>query len=92
MCFFAGLFVSYYGEHRNNPIIRFGRVAMLPEDRIPWRTDPSKPVENVRLYLLETQSYGGNSGAPVFFFLGADRNPGGLVLGPALVISMLPRS
>ena len=32
--FFAGLFVSYYGERKNNPILRFGRVAMLPEDRI----------------------------------------------------------
>jgi hypothetical protein len=83
--FFTGLFVAYYGEHRNNPIVRFGRVAMLPEDRIPWRTDATKPAENVRLYLLETQSYGGNSGSPVFFSLGADRNPGSLILGPPLI-------
>jgi len=83
--FFTGLFVSYYGEHRNNPIVRFGRVAMLPEDRIPWRTDPTKLPENVRLYLLETQTYGGNSGSPVFFFLGSDRDPGSLVLGPPLI-------
>ena len=79
--FFAGLFVSYYGEHRNNPIVRFGRVAMLPEDRIEWRTDATKQSEYVRLYLIETQSYGGNSGSPVFFSLGSDRQPGSIILG-----------
>jgi hypothetical protein len=35
------------------------------------------------LYLLETQSYGGNSGSPVFFYLGHDRFPGQLVVGPS---------
>jgi hypothetical protein len=83
--FFAGLFTSYYGEHRNNPIVRFGRVAMLPEDRIEWRTDASKPAEHVRLYLLETQSYGGNSGSPVFFLLGSDRQPGSIIIGPPVI-------
>jgi hypothetical protein len=83
--FFTGLFMSYYGEHRNNPIVRFGRVAMLPEDRISWRVDASKPADMVQLYLLETQSYGGNSGSPVFFFLGADRTPGALMVGPPVI-------
>jgi hypothetical protein len=83
--FFVGLFVDYYGEHRNNPIARFGHVAMFPEDRIPWRDDASKPSELVQLYLLETQSYGGNSGSPVFFFLGSDRVPGSLVVGPPVI-------
>lgn len=51
------------GEHRNNPIVRFGRVALLPEDKIPWQEN-GKSAESVELYLLETQSYGGNSGSP----------------------------
>src|ERR1700722_12525700 len=34
--FFAGLLVQFYGEHRNFPVVRFGRVAMLPDERIPW--------------------------------------------------------
>ena len=83
--FFTGLFVPYYGEHRNFPIARFGRVAMLPDDRITWQDDPSQPAQKVELYLLETQSYGGNSGSPVFFYLGSDRNPGSLILGPPLL-------
>jgi hypothetical protein len=53
--FFTGLFVSHYGDHHNDPIVRFGRVAMLPKDRIAWQ-ESSKPAEQVELYLLETQS------------------------------------
>jgi hypothetical protein len=79
--FFTGLYTGYYGQHHNSPIIRFGRVAMLPEDKIHF--EANKPAE--RLYMLETQSYPGNSGSPVFFFLGADRTPGSLVLGPPVI-------
>jgi hypothetical protein len=79
--FFAGLFVAYYGEHRNNPIIRFGRVAMLPEDRVSWRDDPTQPPKDERLYLIETQTYGGNSGSPVFFSLSSElAKPGQLLM------------
>jgi hypothetical protein len=27
--FFVGLFTSFYGQHKNFPIVRFGRVAMI---------------------------------------------------------------
>lgn len=83
--FFTGLYTHYYGDNRNNPIVRFGRVSMLPEDRIEWLDNPGKPTELVELYLLETQSYGGNSGSPVFFFLGADRQAGTLYVGPPVI-------
>lgn len=76
--FFAGLYTGYYGARRNSPIIRFGRVAMLPEDKITF--EANKPPE--QLYMLEIQSYPGNSGSPVFFFLGSDRTPGSIVIGP----------
>jgi len=82
--FFTGLFTSYVGEHRNNPIVRFGKVAMLPEDRIAWQEN-GQPLQLVELYLLETQSYGGNSGSPVFFSFGADRNPGSIIVGPPVL-------
>jgi hypothetical protein len=82
--FFTGLFTSYLGEHRNNPIVRFGRVAMLPEDRITWQ-ETGQAAQLVELYLLETQSYGGNSGSPVFFYFGADRNPGSIIVGPPVL-------
>lgn len=84
--FFVGLFTTYYGEHRNNPIVRFGHVAMFPEDPIDWTNYQGQPVEHAQLYLIETQSYGGNSGSPVFFSLGSDRMPsGGMVIGSPLI-------
>jgi len=82
--FFTGLFISYVGEHRNNPIVRFGRVAMLPEDRITW-IENGQPSQLVELYLLETQSYGGNSGSPVFFYPSIDNTPGVIVAGPPVL-------
>lgn len=78
--FFAGLFASHYGEKRNTPIFRFGRVAMLTDDRVRWQ-EAGKPLEMVELFLLETMSFGGNSGSPVFFSQGMDRQPGSIVIG-----------
>ena len=77
--FFAGLFWQFVGEHRNHPIVRFGRVALVTDERITWngvKTD---------LYLIESGAYGGNSGAPVFFYLGPERIPGSLVVGPRVL-------
>ena len=80
-----GLFSPYYGAQKNIPIFRFGRVAMLPDDRIPWTTDQTKPSQLIQAYLIETQTYGGNSGSPVFFYLGADRVPGSIIIGQPLL-------
>ena len=52
-----------------------GRVAMVTDEKIPWKN------RLTRLYLIESGSYGGNSGSPVFFHLGSDRKPGVLFLG-----------
>ena len=78
--FFTGLFAPHYGDKVNTPIFRFGRVAMLTDDRIRWQ-EAGKAAEQVELYLLETMSFGGNSGAPVFFSQGMDREPGHLIIG-----------
>ncbi len=74
--FFTGLFTSYMGENKIYPIFRFGRVALMSEERIPWNED-----ESLNLYLFESTTYGGNSGSPVFFYLGSDRGDGGLHVG-----------
>lgn len=79
--FFVGLFASYYGEKRNNPVVRFGKVAMVPEDRISFGSP-----EKSWLYLIEAQSYGGNSGSPVFVSLGIDRDPNRLFIGPPQIV------
>ncbi len=77
--FFTGLFTPYPGAEKNYPVVRFGRVALVTDEKIDWKGTP------MTLYLIEAGSYGGNSGAPVFFYLGSDRNPGSLVLGPPVL-------
>lgn len=77
--FFTGLFVPYIGDTKNYPIVRFGRVALVTDEKIEWngaKTD---------LYLLESASYGGNSGSPVFFYLGADREPESIIIGDPVI-------
>ncbi len=61
--FFTGLFTPFYGSDRNFSIVRFGRVAMLKDERIPWQ---GKALD---LYLIECQSFGGNSGSHVLSIL-----------------------
>ncbi len=77
--FFTGLFSRHPGVERNYPIVRFGRVALVTDEKIEW-----KPGKKMDLYLIEAGSYGGNSGAPVFFALGSDREPGKLILGSTI--------
>lgn len=78
--FFTGLFTPHSKTKRNYPIVRFGRVALMTDEKI--ELEPGKEMD---LYLIEAGSFGGNSGSPVFFYLGSDRNPGGLVLGPPII-------
>lgn len=82
--FFMGLFSGHIGQRKNSPITRFGKVAMVTDDKVFWQ-EAGKPPQLLDLYLIESFSFGGNSGSPVFFFLGIDREVGGLVLGPPLL-------
>jgi hypothetical protein len=77
--FFTGLFSPHVGTLRNYPIVRFGKVALITEEKIKF----GKLAAD--LYLVETGSYGGNSGSPVFFNLGSDREPGSIILGPPIL-------
>ena len=82
--FFAGLFTSYMGQKKNQPIIRFGKVSLMSDEKIEWK-EKDKPVKLLDLYLLECQSFGGNSGSPVFFNLNPMRRPGQLNLGGPVI-------
>lgn len=35
--FFIGLFEHFFGAKRNYPIARFGRVALITDEKIPWK-------------------------------------------------------
>ena len=44
-------------------------------------------AKKTEIYLIEAQSYGGNSGSPVFFFLGSDRMKNvGTIVGPPIIM------
>ena len=86
--FFVGLFTPYYGDQRNYPITRFGRVALITDEKIPWKDKKDAAPKMLDLYLVESQSFGGNSGSPVFFYLDATREPGSIVIGaPTLLLA-----
>jgi hypothetical protein len=74
--FFTGMFTSFLGEKRSYPIVRFGKLAMIPDEKINFGPLPAEG------YLMEAFSFGGNSGSPVFFYPSADNTPGALTLGP----------
>ena len=74
--FFTGLFTPHLGQQKNLPVVRFGRVALITEEKVNFGGTP------MDLYLIESSSFGGNSGSPVFFYLGSDREPGSIVVGP----------
>jgi hypothetical protein len=79
--FFSGLFTSHIGQKKNQPILRFGKVALISDEKIEWK-EKGKDPKMLELYLVELQSFGGNSGSPVFFYLGPTRQPSILTLGP----------
>jgi len=60
--FFIGLFVQFYGSGRNIPVCRFGHLAMIPDEPISFAGLPPQ-----KLFLMESFTYGGNSGSPAFF-------------------------
>lgn len=80
--FFTGLFTSYQGAQRNYPIVRFGKLALVTPEAIEWGEDKVRS----HLYLMEVTAFGGNSGAPVFFYLSTDRIPDAVVIGPPQVL------
>ena len=58
---FTGLFTAFIGDAKINPIVRFGKIALVSEEKIDWVKGKSD------LILVETSSYGGNSGSPIYF-------------------------
>jgi hypothetical protein len=74
--FIPGLFSSHMGNQRNIPLVRFGNIATMREELVPWQIqrDGKMIKMNVDTYLIETRSIGGLSGSPVFVHLGSERH------------------
>jgi hypothetical protein len=58
--FIAGMFISVPGEMKNIPIVRYGIIAAMPDEKI--RTEYGYHLA----YLIEVRSTGGLSGSPAF--------------------------
>ena len=54
---FSGLFLPYSGAKKNYPIVRHGKIALMPEEKIPWLTI-SGQTSMQDLYLAESHFLG----------------------------------
>jgi hypothetical protein len=75
--FFVGLFSEHPGHERNQPVVRFGSIALMPREKLPLRLDPGSGHKTpVGAYLIEARSWGGHSGSPAFVFYLPTREEG----------------
>ncbi|MDE3075756.1 MAG: hypothetical protein KGJ86_10040, partial [Chloroflexota bacterium] len=61
--FMIGRFISHEGKQQNTPSVRFGNIAMMPDE--PLRHQYGFDQES---FLVEARSIGGYSGSPVFVY------------------------
>lgn len=58
--FFPALFSGHEGQKQIQPVVRFGKIALITDERVSWGDQWQQ------LMLIESYSIGGNSGSPVF--------------------------
>ncbi len=63
--YLTGLFTEHYGKERNLPIARFGHISRMP-GMVEIKSAGGRA--EITAYLAEFQSWGGQSGSPVFFW------------------------
>lgn len=68
-----GLFEPLPGRGRNQPIVRFGRIALMPHEAIEVKLGKLGPHKEIEAYLVEMHVWGGSSGSPVFLYWPANR-------------------
>lgn len=65
--FMVGRFISHEGRQRNLPLIRFGNISMMPNEKIE-----DKYGRKQKVFLIEMRSLAGFSGSPVFVYLASN--------------------
>ncbi len=68
---FTGLFVQFIGQVKSEPIVREGKIAMIPDEKMPTTLHV---LGNV--YLVDAHVFGGNSGSPMLVNLSGQRDNG----------------
>jgi hypothetical protein len=75
--FSVGLFAGFSGQQRIQPIVRFGKIALTPHEKVMAQLDPPSDVETaIDAYLIECIAWDGQSGSPVFANFGPGRIQG----------------
>src|SRR6266404_4012536 len=72
---FTGLFIQMIGQTHSEPIVREGKIAMMPKEQIQTTLRVLGDI-----YLVDCHVFGGNSGSPMFIDLAGQRQ-GGLTVG-----------
>jgi hypothetical protein len=85
--FFMGLFSEHPGVGRNQPIARFGNIALMPGEKV--LVDVGDSTARIRAYLVEARSSGGHSGSPAFIYFPADRFGNSITVSATLPIFFL---
>ena len=73
--FITGLLSYHPGTRKNEPVVRIGNLACMPEDKVLV----SRSFGAMDAYLIEARSIGGLSGSPVFLNPGIVRGLGGQI-------------
>jgi hypothetical protein len=81
--FMLGRFIAHSGQQRNQPLARFGNIAMMPGEKV---LDGRQM--RVDAFLVEMHSLPGFSGSPVFVAIGAGSYRG--VYGSDKQAKMMP--
>jgi hypothetical protein len=63
--YFMGRFIGHDGTQRNTPVVRFGSIAMLPNEPV-YQKDRGFHQES---FLVEARSLSGFSGSPVLLYI-----------------------
>jgi hypothetical protein len=85
--FFMGLFSEHPGVERNEPIARFGNIALMPGEKL--QVDAGDAMARIRAYLVEARSWGGHSGSPAFVYFPPDRFGNSISLNVVLPVFLL---
>jgi hypothetical protein len=85
--FFMGLFSEHPGAEHNQPIARFGNIALMPGEKV--QVDAGGSTVRIHAYLVEARSSGGHSGSPAFVYFPPDRFGNSVVVSPTLPIFLL---
>ena len=74
----VGFYVGFYGRSSVQPIVRYGRVSLMPNDAEKIKVEMCKDDEGkdyddlpeIEAYLVEMMAWEGQSGSPVFVSFG----------------------